>query len=123
MKKLLLSLSVMVLAAFALIGCSATLPPTVVTYEQKAVEKIVGYEDLLQPCTIVQPPDKKVYVKLNKDEKEDAMFKAYLAAVASTSNCNLDKAAVLKIIKRTNQQIDEYNQAQQQRADAFKEKK
>lgn len=125
MKKLLMLLAMILIIALGavLAGCSATLPPSTVVYEKKTFEKITGYEDLLQPCTIVAPPNKKTYVALNKDEKEDAMFKAYLAAVASTNNCNLDKAAVLKIIQRTNQEIDAFNKLQQEKADAVKEKK
>lgn len=106
-------LAALITSAFLLTAC---LPSAPSVYQKNHVAPVTGFEDLLMSTATPEPPEPETYLKSSRDEKEDILIRTYIEAFLAVQSCNLDKAAVKRIVEQANARINAFNLEEEKRA-------
>lgn len=102
------------LLAVALVGCSTVPAPAVVLHKQ-TLQLVQLDPSLFKDCQQETPPYLEDFLKLSKDEREDALVRFALANMTYLNSCTIEKRALLQLQQTQQRHIDQFNQAEAQR--------
>lgn len=125
MNKLMFNVISVLTFVFIIMGLSACTPEVMVkthVVEKTSIRAISIDKDLLQDCKSLSPPDQVVYKSSNRDQREDLLVNYSVALQQSLEKCSIEKRAAREQAKQIEEQVNQYNVAEDQRIKDILEK-
>jgi len=111
--------ALILVALFALAGCTTT-PPEVRVIESEKMVLLEPDQQYLVDCQSSEPPYVSDYKNMGKDEREDALVRSLTAAYEHRQKCTVEKKSLRDLVAKQKAIVAEYNLKEEARVKALK---